>query len=365
MPAHAAGHVHALQVLVTALLKSMPMLLDVAVLCVFTFTVFGIAGINIFAGSLDNRCAAAACCCCHACSIAHWTTGALLPPAAAAAAHWTARALLPPALLLTAAEERWKPAVLRCDSHPPIHAWALPALHRCSLPLFGALPPATSGTVVLSNVTYAMPDQFIDSFCSGPLATEVAWVYDAGATPSITLQARQAAGVWGTHAAPAVSKHRVQLMMHTFAMQSQRWFVHCIQDLQQGGLSGAKAPAGAAHPEPRVCHADHGALQGGRSGAGKACPATAEAGDGTHYGYTCAFWSGPPNEGPSYGYRWAPPVIASECLPDVRAVLSLGMWRLQGSCLRAQLSRPAPSALPPAATSAPSCGPSSPYSVHD
>lgn len=42
--------------LVTALLKALSTLLDVLLLTGFAYAVFGIAGVNLFAGVLDNRC---------------------------------------------------------------------------------------------------------------------------------------------------------------------------------------------------------------------------------------------------------------------------------------------------------------------
>jgi hypothetical protein len=43
------------QVLVMTLLQSLPMLLDVLVLCAFAFFIFGIVGVQLFAGMLQNR----------------------------------------------------------------------------------------------------------------------------------------------------------------------------------------------------------------------------------------------------------------------------------------------------------------------
>jgi hypothetical protein len=42
-------------VLVVTLLKSLPMLLDVMILCAFAFFIFGIVGVQLFAGSFRYR----------------------------------------------------------------------------------------------------------------------------------------------------------------------------------------------------------------------------------------------------------------------------------------------------------------------
>lgn len=55
--------------------------------------------------------------------------------------------------------------------------------------MFEALPTATSGPVVLSNVSYDMSMEYLNSYCSGPLATDVTWIYDAQTTPVIAAQA--------------------------------------------------------------------------------------------------------------------------------------------------------------------------------
>lgn len=46
-----------LQVLVATLAKSVPMLLDVGLLCLFAFFVFGVVAVQLFAGALRSRCA--------------------------------------------------------------------------------------------------------------------------------------------------------------------------------------------------------------------------------------------------------------------------------------------------------------------
>ena len=48
--------VEGMRVLVVTLLKSIPMLLDVLILCAFAFFIFGIVGVQSFAGALRNRC---------------------------------------------------------------------------------------------------------------------------------------------------------------------------------------------------------------------------------------------------------------------------------------------------------------------
>jgi hypothetical protein len=44
-----------LQVPVATLAKALPMLLDVLVLCLFAFFVFGVVAVQLFAGALRNR----------------------------------------------------------------------------------------------------------------------------------------------------------------------------------------------------------------------------------------------------------------------------------------------------------------------
>mmetsp|Transcript_58370 Transcript_58370/g.186060 ORF Transcript_58370/g.186060 Transcript_58370/m.186060 type:complete len:1610 (+) Transcript_58370:485-5314(+) len=48
--------VEGMRVLVVTLLRSLPMLLDVLVLCAFAFFIFGIVGVQVFAGAMRNRC---------------------------------------------------------------------------------------------------------------------------------------------------------------------------------------------------------------------------------------------------------------------------------------------------------------------
>jgi hypothetical protein len=45
-----------LQVPVATLAKALPMLLDVLVLCLFAFFVFGVVAVQLFAGALRSRC---------------------------------------------------------------------------------------------------------------------------------------------------------------------------------------------------------------------------------------------------------------------------------------------------------------------
>lgn len=49
-------HLLFLQVPVATLAKALPMLLDVLLLCLFAFFVFGIVAVQLFAGALRNRC---------------------------------------------------------------------------------------------------------------------------------------------------------------------------------------------------------------------------------------------------------------------------------------------------------------------
>ncbi|PNH08113.1 Sodium channel protein type 4 subunit alpha [Tetrabaena socialis] len=57
-PLRAITHMRGMRVLVTTLIQSGPMLLDVLILCAFTFFIFGLVAVQLFAGSLRYRCAA-------------------------------------------------------------------------------------------------------------------------------------------------------------------------------------------------------------------------------------------------------------------------------------------------------------------
>ncbi|GIL93480.1 hypothetical protein Vretifemale_20875, partial [Volvox reticuliferus] len=56
-PLRAITRVRGMKVLVTTMIESMPMLIDVALLCAFTFFIWGIVAVQLFAGALRNRCA--------------------------------------------------------------------------------------------------------------------------------------------------------------------------------------------------------------------------------------------------------------------------------------------------------------------
>ncbi|GIL50395.1 hypothetical protein Vafri_6622, partial [Volvox africanus] len=56
-PLRAITRVQGMKVLVTTMIESMPMLIDVVLLCAFTFFIWGIVAVQIFAGTLKNRCA--------------------------------------------------------------------------------------------------------------------------------------------------------------------------------------------------------------------------------------------------------------------------------------------------------------------
>ena len=58
-PLRAIQGVQGMRVLVTTIIKSFPMLLDVVLLCAFVFFIMGIVGVNLFAGLLRNRCSTA------------------------------------------------------------------------------------------------------------------------------------------------------------------------------------------------------------------------------------------------------------------------------------------------------------------
>lgn len=45
-----------MQVLVETMIESMPMLIDVFILCAFTFFIFGLVAVQLFAGALRYRC---------------------------------------------------------------------------------------------------------------------------------------------------------------------------------------------------------------------------------------------------------------------------------------------------------------------
>ncbi|GFR46010.1 hypothetical protein Agub_g7488 [Astrephomene gubernaculifera] len=55
-PLRTVSHIRGMKVLVNTLLKSLPMLLDVFVLCAFTFFMFGIIAVQLFSGVLRYRC---------------------------------------------------------------------------------------------------------------------------------------------------------------------------------------------------------------------------------------------------------------------------------------------------------------------
>eukprot|EP00002_Diphylleia_rotans_P014058 TRINITY_DN2735_c0_g2_i2.p1 TRINITY_DN2735_c0_g2~~TRINITY_DN2735_c0_g2_i2.p1 ORF type:complete len:1772 (-),score=312.10 TRINITY_DN2735_c0_g2_i2:100-5415(-) len=55
-PLRTIGRVKSLRVIVSAIIQSIPALFDVLILCLFTFSVFGIFGIELFSGAMKHKC---------------------------------------------------------------------------------------------------------------------------------------------------------------------------------------------------------------------------------------------------------------------------------------------------------------------
>ncbi|GIL88323.1 hypothetical protein Vretifemale_16288 [Volvox reticuliferus] len=127
-PLRAVRRIRGMQVLVTTMIGSLPMLFDVFMLCAFTFFMFGIVAVQLFAGALRNRCGT---------------------PDFSGAYNVTLAS--------------------SSSSNTGVGGSGLDAL--------------AAGTVVLANVSYEVPDDQSEDMCSGPLSSEVMWYLSAGGKP--------------------------------------------------------------------------------------------------------------------------------------------------------------------------------------
>ncbi|GLI71626.1 hypothetical protein VaNZ11_016896 [Volvox africanus] len=121
-PLRAIRRIRGMQVLVTTMIGSLPMLFDVFALCAFTFFMFGIVAVQLFAGVLRNRCGT---------------------PDFSSAYNVTL------------------PSSSTSNSGSGVGGSGLGA--------------SAAGTVVLANVSYEVPDDQSEDMCSGPLSSEVVW----------------------------------------------------------------------------------------------------------------------------------------------------------------------------------------------
>ncbi|GIL68548.1 hypothetical protein Vafri_21814 [Volvox africanus] len=121
-PLRAVRRIRGMQVLVTTMIGSLPMLFDVFVLCAFTFFMFGIVAVQLFAGALRNRCGT---------------------PDFSSAYNVTL------------------PSSNNGNSGGGVGS--------------SGLGSSAAGTVVLANVGYEVPDDQSEVMCSGPLSSEVVW----------------------------------------------------------------------------------------------------------------------------------------------------------------------------------------------
>jgi hypothetical protein len=140
---------------VVTLLNALAPLLDVLLLCSFVLLIFGLIGLQVFAGALQNRCAPP-----------RPASQPVAQPAPVLAAP-AAQVALPPALGCAAGPAQPSPCSLR--SARPVTAPA--ALRRCGTPAFDsleALLPGDAGLLQLGADSFTVPSDQQDRMCSGP-----------------------------------------------------------------------------------------------------------------------------------------------------------------------------------------------------
>ncbi|GIM17343.1 hypothetical protein Vretimale_19883, partial [Volvox reticuliferus] len=147
-PLRTINRVKGMKVLVNTMIDSLPLLLDVFLLCAFTFFLFSLVAVQLFAGVLKNRCGT---------------------PDFSGAFNVTLAS--------------------SSSSNIGVGGSGLDAL--------------AAGTVVLANVSYEVPDDQSEDMCSGPLSSEVVWYLVDGkpvAEPGSKYAGRHCNG--GTYCAP-------------------------------------------------------------------------------------------------------------------------------------------------------------------